>query len=104
MSFLEDGGGILQIENSEKIAIVKFWAIYSSGKCYIGDSLIAYLFLGKFDLSSLLTSSDMDVSPYAKCLFPPAPLFPLKSGSKTKMNLASVLGDTGFAFVAQLIS
>lgn len=35
MSFLEDGGGILQIEISEKIAIVKFWAIYSSDKYVI---------------------------------------------------------------------
>lgn len=84
MSFLEDGGGILQIENSENIAIVKFWAIYSSNKCYIGDSLIAYLFLGKFDLSSLLLSSDMDVSPDAKCLFPPAPFSPSNQEVKLK--------------------
>lgn len=32
MSFLEDGGGILQTAISEKILTVKFWAIDSSDK------------------------------------------------------------------------
>lgn len=32
MSFLEDGGGILQITISEKILTINFWAIDSSDK------------------------------------------------------------------------
>lgn len=60
MSFLENGGGILQIETSEKMAMSNIEQFICDK--YICDSVIAYLFLGKFYLSFVLLCSEMDVS------------------------------------------